>query len=52
MQRTVRAKLGAKALKCLKKGKPVEDQVVADILLEEIRYDKVNIIKIHSSITH
>lgn len=36
-QPTPRAKLGAKALKSLKKGQPVDDQVQADILVEAIR---------------
>ncbi|XP_059172221.1 sperm flagellar protein 2-like isoform X3 [Physella acuta] len=34
---TARAKLGEKAMKFLKKGKPVEDQVVIDIVIEAIR---------------
>uniref|UniRef100_A0A2C9KBG9 Calponin-homology (CH) domain-containing protein n=1 Tax=Biomphalaria glabrata TaxID=6526 RepID=A0A2C9KBG9_BIOGL len=34
---TVRAKLGAKAFKSLRKGRPVEDQIVIDIIIEAIR---------------
>ena len=37
LQPTLRAKLGMKALKNLKKGKPVDDQVMVDILVEAIR---------------
>ncbi|XP_074662046.1 sperm flagellar protein 2-like [Tubulanus polymorphus] len=36
-QPTERAKLGLKASKCLKKGKPVDDEIVVDILVEAIR---------------
>ncbi|XP_071117594.1 sperm flagellar protein 2-like [Haliotis cracherodii] len=32
-----RAKLGSKALKYLKRGKPVDDQVIVDVLVEVIR---------------
>lgn len=35
---TPKAKLGAKALKYLKKGQPVDDQVIVDILIETIRW--------------
>ena len=37
-QPTPRAKLGVKAQKYLKKGQPVDDQVIVDILVEAIRY--------------
>ena len=36
-QLTPKAKLGAKALRYLKKGTPIDDQVIVDILIEEIR---------------
>ena len=35
---TPRAKLGGKALRMLKKGKPVDDQLSVDILADAIRY--------------
>lgn len=34
---SARAKLGGKAVRLLKKGKPVDDQLIVDILVEEIR---------------
>ncbi|XP_013409132.1 sperm flagellar protein 2 isoform X2 [Lingula anatina] len=37
-QPTERAKLGAKAMKCLKKGKPVDDQIIIDVLVDSIRH--------------
>ena len=37
LQLTPRAKLGAKASKLLNKGKPVEDALIVDILVEAIR---------------
>ncbi|KAL3868818.1 hypothetical protein ACJMK2_041577, partial [Sinanodonta woodiana] len=36
-QPTPRAKLGMKALKFLKKGQPVDDQVIVDVVVEAIR---------------
>ena len=36
-QPTARAKLGSKALKFLKKGRPVDDQIVVDVITETIR---------------
>ena len=36
-QPTPRNKLGAKAVKCLKKGQAVDDQVLVDVLVETIR---------------
>ncbi|XP_005100478.1 sperm flagellar protein 2 isoform X2 [Aplysia californica] len=36
-QPTARAKLGSKALKFLKKGRPVDDQIVVDVIIEAIR---------------
>lgn len=36
-QPSARAKLGSKALKYLKRGKPVDDQVIVDVLVEVIR---------------
>lgn len=36
-QPTPRAKLGSKAFRLLKKGKPVDDQLTVDILAEAIR---------------
>nr|XP_022317151.1 sperm flagellar protein 2-like isoform X9 [Crassostrea virginica] len=35
---TPKAKLGAKALKYLKKGQPIDDQVIVDTLIETIRW--------------
>ena len=37
LQPSVRNKLGSKALKFLKKGRPVDDQIVVDILADAIK---------------
>lgn len=41
---TPKAKLGAKAQKYLKKGAPIDDQVIVDIIVEAIRWVCSNVI--------
>ena len=39
LQATDRAKLGQKAMRLLKRGRPVDDQLTVDIIIEAIRYN-------------